>query len=289
MLVLPMRSPTPSPTRHLDTLSPPSRSKRDESPQTSELRQRVAGAMLSVMPSSRPPTPKRPKLSLQTAIPSVSTSQGRRPSLNLATADLESPTGRNTYANTRDAPPPTPSSTIKPHIDFPAPALSIPETGAPPATLARSEQVSPFAHEDPYVLPIGTRSILRNSPLSKRHLSGVSTRTPRRIFPPVKRVGFEENPVEVIPTPVIETLEEGADSEPQPHEAREERKAAIEAEDGHASAGSRRSKREWIWRPMPEDVLIGKGNEHAPTGGDKRPEAEGLSPDDAMENHDFCE
>ncbi|KAL9128649.1 MAG: hypothetical protein Q9217_002709 [Psora testacea] len=279
MLVLPMRSPTPSPTRHIDAFSPSSRSKLEDSPHTSELRQRVGGAMLSVKPSTQAPTPKRPKLSLQTALPSPSTPRNRRPSLNLATVDLEAPTACNTYANSSDAPPPTPSSEIKPYIDFPTSSIPISAVSTPPASSIKPGHISPFPHEAPYILPIGTHSILRNSPLPKRLLSATSARAPKRMFPPIKRVAFQDKPAEVIPPPIIEEAsEEDADSEPRSDEVREMRKEAIKAEDGHSIVYiRRRKKREWVWRPMPDDAFVGDSSFQADAEGDLRLIAGGSS------------
>ncbi|KAL9640767.1 MAG: hypothetical protein Q9164_000082 [Protoblastenia rupestris] len=195
----------------------------------------------------------------------LSTSLNRRPSLNLMTPLRESPTLHNTYANSFDAPPPIPSSPMKPYIDFPTPSTSINAANTPATSWITPGHISPFPHEVPYVLPIGTCSILRNSPLRKRHLSAASTRNPKRIFPPVKRVIFQDESAEVIPTPVIESSDDEADEDSVLDERHGERKAVIEAEDRHLSADHSRSKRrrEWIWRPMPYGALDEGDNDDA--------------------------
>ena len=242
MLVLPMRSQEPSPSRQSRdcyTTTLPARH-RESSPQTTELRRQIAGAMMSIMPSTRPSAPKRPKLSLQTAL---------APSLNLPPSATESPTVRNTQVNAFDPPPPTPSSAIQPQIHFPT---------FPPTTLAPSSAThSPYPQDAPYVLPLGTHSILRNSPLPKRHLSATSARSARRMFPPVKRVSFAEKLAEIAPTPVIEDPSDTELDAPATEAEQRRRREVIEAEDGHATPmqGRRKRRREWVWRPMEDDVL----------------------------------
>ncbi|KAL2046788.1 hypothetical protein N7G274_000806 [Stereocaulon virgatum] len=243
MLVLPMRSPEPSPSRQSrDTYtSPLPASHRESSPQTFELRRQLAGAMLSVMPSTTPSAPKRPKLSLQTSIAPT-----------LATSTTESPTLRNTKANSFEGPPPTPSSTIQPQIQFP----SFPTTLAP-----SSATHSPYSHDAPYILPIGTHSILRNSPLPKRLHSATSARG-RRMFPPVKRVSFKESLVEVAPIPVIDDASDDEAHASSTEEEHRRRREIIKAQDGHATPihGKRKRRRDWVWRPMEDDVLASYRN-----------------------------
>ena len=75
------------------------------------------------------------------------------------------------------------------------------------------------------------------------------------MFPPVKRVAFHEGLAENIPTPVIEESE--TDADPSTEDEHQRRREIIEAEDGHSSSGQgrRKRRREWIWRPMDDDVL----------------------------------
>ncbi|KAG8531089.1 uncharacterized protein KY384_004446 [Bacidia gigantensis] len=235
-------SPTPSPTRQPTALSPSHSSPRSESPETIELRKQVADTMISVLPATRP---LRPKLSLQTTLPPASTSNLK---LDLVT-DAKSPTARSTSASTFDAPPPTPASAIQPRVEFP-PTLALPS----PSKSRPGQSVS-LRCDAPYILALGSRSILRNSPLPKRHLSATSSSRPhKRMFFPTKRVTFKENLTETIPTPVIETSEDEVVEESGTEQEREERRATIETEDGHPNRSAKRSRgRDWIWRPMPED------------------------------------
>ncbi|KAL9065965.1 MAG: hypothetical protein Q9161_007880 [Pseudevernia consocians] len=240
-----MRSQDPSPSRQnngsYNTPLPVRHS--DSSPQTSELRKQVAGAMLSVMPSTRSAAPKRPKLSLQTStLPSPAVQ--RSAAATSLSACTEYPVIRNTHADVFDAPPPTPTSAIQ--IPFPSSST----------TSFAFPGISPFHNDAPYILPIGTHSILRNSPLPRRHVSAASARAPRRMFPPVKRVAFQERLVEFMPTPVVEGL---SDTEVETSSTEDDHKRGrkvIEAEDGHSvSVHGRRKKRDWVWRPMEDDVL----------------------------------
>ena len=246
MILLPMRSQDQSPSRQSnDSYSPslPPRL-RDSSPHTSELRKQVAGTLLSVTPSMRPAAPKRPKLSLQTSILPVPAVQRGVASLSAST---ESPTIRITNANILDALPPTPTSAIPPQVHFPPSSTS---SSAMPG-------ISPFHNDAPYTLPIGTHSILRNSPLPRRHVSAASTRVPRRMFPPVKQVTFQERLVEFMPTPVTEGLSDTEVETCSTEDDHKRRREVIEAEDGHSTpVHRRRKKRDWVWRPVEDDVLI---------------------------------
>jgi hypothetical protein len=78
------------------------------------------------------------------------------------------------------------------------------------------------------------------------------------MFPPVKRVTFQEKLVEVVPTP---SIEDSSDLEPdiEPTEDEHQRRMEeIQAEDGHAIPihGRRKRRREWVWRPLSDDILI---------------------------------
>lgn len=202
--------------------------------------------MLSVMPSTRPAAPKRPKLSLQTstlAAPALP----RSAAVIGISASAESPTNRNTHANAFDAPPPTPTSAIQPQVHFPSSSTT---------TSSAFPGVSPFHNDAPYILPIGTHSVLRNSPLPRRHVSAASNRAPRRMFPPVKRVAFPERLVEFMPTPVIEELSDSEVETSSSEDDHKRRREVIEAEDGHSTpVHGRRKRRDWIWRPVEDDVL----------------------------------
>lgn len=82
------------------------------------------------------------------------------------------------------------------------------------------------------------------------------------MFSPVKRVAFQEKLVELVPTPSIEASPDDSEAEaeadlPSTDAEHQRRREVIEAEDGHATAvqGRRKRRREWIWRPMEDDVL----------------------------------
>ena len=202
--------------------------------------------MLSAMPSTRPAAPTRPKLSLQTSklvSPAVQWSAAV-PGLS---ASADSPTMRNPFANVFDAPPPTPTSALQPQVHFPSSSTSSPAFSG----------VSSFHYDAPYILPIGTHSILRNSLLPRRPMSAASTRAPRRMFPPMKRVRFREMLVEFVPTPVVEGYSD-TETEISPTEGdHEERRKVIETEDGHSSShyhGRRRKRQDWVWRPAEDEI-----------------------------------
>ena len=77
------------------------------------------------------------------------------------------------------------------------------------------------------------------------------------MFPPVKRVSFAEKLVEIAPTPIIEDLSDTEPDAPATEAEQRRRREVIEAEDGHATPmqGRRKRRREWVWRPMEDDVL----------------------------------
>lgn len=254
MILLPMRSQEPSPSRQSNNsynTSLPARH-RDSSPHTSELRKQVAGAMLSVIPSARPAAPKRPKLSLQTStLPSPALQ--RSAAVTGLSASTDSPTIRSTHANDFDAPPPTPTSAIQPQIHFPTSTTT--SSAFPGISLLHSDA--------PYILPIGTHSILRNSPLPRRHVSAATNRAPRRMFLPVKRVAFQERLVEYMPTPVIEGLPDTEVEASSTEEDHKRRREIIEAEDGRSTPVDRRLKRrDWMWSEvLASHDLVSVGND----------------------------
>lgn len=77
------------------------------------------------------------------------------------------------------------------------------------------------------------------------------------MFPPVKRVSFPEKLVDVAPTPIIEDPSDTELDAPATEAEQRRRREVIEAEDGHATPmqGRRKRRREWVWRPMEDDVL----------------------------------
>lgn len=64
--------------------------------------------------------------------------------------------------------------------------------------------------------------------------------------------------VEVIPTPVVEYASDSEVDTVLTEEEQRRRREIIEVEDGHAKlvGGRRKRRREWIWRPLEDDILI---------------------------------
>ena len=257
MLVLPSRlhhqtkEPCPKTSTSMVQTSQDSQSSSRSQDQKSD-------AMLSVMPSVRPTTSKRPKLSLQTSpsLPSRS-----KPALNLSFI-TDSPTIRNTHVNAFELPLPQQSSysrgseVASPH---PQPTPLSTQSGSLSSTPSHT---SPFPVTTPYVLPLCARSILRNSPLPRRHASATSARAPRKMFPPIKRVVFHDQLEETIPTPILDGSSDSSDSDSSDKRSRtdeeiKQRRAIIEEEDGSATPvhGRRKRRREWVWRPLEDDIL----------------------------------
>ena len=76
------------------------------------------------------------------------------------------------------------------------------------------------------------------------------------MFPPVKRVAFPERLLEIMPTPVIEEFSDSEVDTSPTEDDHKRRRELIEAEDGHSTPVHRRRKRrDWIWRPVEDDVL----------------------------------
>lgn len=209
-------------------------------------------------------SPKRPKLSLQTStLPLPPTPPSTNPlSLTLST---HSPTVRNTYSNAFQAPTVTPSRAPR---DFPRLSkLELPSSSHRSST---SESSAERSTAFPYHLPIGARSILRNSPLPPRIVSASSARTPKRMFPPVKRVVFSEPLVQWIPTPILDESDSSSDtnSNHRSHHPKRTRMASRDEEEGRAPTdsdepdepedmpstpvqGGRKRRREWVWTLAP--------------------------------------
>ena len=76
------------------------------------------------------------------------------------------------------------------------------------------------------------------------------------MFPPVKRVTFQERLVEIMPTPVIEGSSDTEVESLSTEDDHKRRREIIEAEDGHSTpVHGRRKRRDWVWRPVENDVL----------------------------------
>ena len=92
------------------------------------------------------------------------------------------------------------------------------------------------------------------------------------MFSPTKRVAFQERLVEFVPTPVIEGVSDNELETSSSEDEHKRRREVIEAEDGHSTPiQGRRKKREWVWRPVEDDILtshdrvmLGDNNETTP-------------------------
>lgn len=160
----------------------------------------------------------RPKLTLQTtSLPRTFGSSTTGLSLSFAAAGA-SPTVRNTFKNAYDVVSPS-SATVSPSkATATASASTITSTSTSASTSTSSHRfntgkpISPYIHHPPtnhpfnyrpYQLPLGVRSILRNSPLepSRRRSGSISAGTSgpsgtRRIFFPAKKTVSYRYPLE---------------------------------------------------------------------------------------------
>ncbi|MCJ1466940.1 hypothetical protein MMC07_005562 [Pseudocyphellaria aurata] len=218
------------------------------------------------MPSVEPPTPRRPKLSLQTFAAVSSAAEKTRTNLTGCTG-TETPVRTNTYADGL-APSHSATSCILQIQDAslqacPDDQVTPPSSSSSSATSSSSGHTSPFPMSAPYSLPIGARSILRNSPLPRKHLSVASTRMNRRMFTPVKRVTFREILDDIIPARAVDDSSDSDCGEKRPRatfervEISETQSTKCVEEVAFSIPSSRRRKRrrEWVWRPWDNDVL----------------------------------
>ncbi|SLM33375.1 hypothetical protein LPUS_01858 [Lasallia pustulata] len=213
---------------------------------------------LSMMSSSQPPA-KRPKLSVQTSMLPLSLGHKSTTALTLSIA-TDTPTVSNTYANAFDVPPihePKEPARLTRHERPISPPSSTSSTSS--TTTSSSRYTSPFPASIPYTVPMTARSILRNSPLPRRHLSATSARTPKIMFPPVKRVMFHDRLEELIPTPIVDELSDNDTSEDNEDPLvaqREDRGDASEGDDVPSTPvqGRRKRRREWVWTLGPIEV-----------------------------------
>ncbi|PYH84306.1 hypothetical protein BO82DRAFT_277126 [Aspergillus uvarum CBS 121591] len=133
----------------------------------------------------------RPKLTLQTSsLPLTFGTSSTSLSLSLVAGSTASPTVRNTFKNAYDVTAPV-SATASPSSKFPSHRFSKPS--------------SPYTTHNPYQLPMGVRSILRNSPLEpscRRRSTSVATNgttgapATRRVFFPAKKQVSYRYPLE---------------------------------------------------------------------------------------------
>lgn len=153
-------------------------------------------AMLSVMTPSQPFIPRRPKLSLQTALPPAPISQIQHQTNLDLRSDNASPTVQNTYSNAFDVPLSISSLPACFRVEcFPH------HVNTDSTIKTESSHAPPFHQNVPYAMAIGTKSILRNSPIPRPYLHA---RRPR-IFPTIKRVSFRTDVTpEIIPTQEVD-------------------------------------------------------------------------------------
>ncbi|KAI4277907.1 MAG: hypothetical protein L6R38_005348 [Xanthoria sp. 2 TBL-2021] len=241
----------------------------------------TAGAMISIMPTPRPLTPKRPKLSLQTSTISTlpASKQSRTALSNLSNAVNSPTTYRNTYENAFEPDPSTPVSSkplpdeaftqIRP-VQRPSPQTSLSTSSI---STVSSGSNSPFASAAPYIVALGARSILRNSPLPRRHTTHLSNRPAKRMFHPAKRVSFPETLVEMIPTPVLSesdvSIEDPVTDEGFSKDLsagfKPKRMDEIDNVPSPSSGPGRRKRRsrDWISRPIEDDASPTLAKEHS--------------------------
>ncbi|KAL8688849.1 MAG: hypothetical protein Q9218_005338 [Villophora microphyllina] len=250
------------------------------------------------MPTPRPLTPKRPKLSLQTSaatIPPISsrawTASSNAPSI------VESPTSfRKDLADISEVAPSTPVS-ARPRTeeafaqlrqpDRPSPQHSLSSSSISTISTVSSGPSSPFPNTAPYTLSMGARSILRNSPLPRRPILHVSNRPPKRMFQPIRRVTFHENMIEWIPTPIISEAEASTEDNVDDIMASSETTASPTAEASSRTKSilsspikgrRKRRGRDWIWRPMDDESSPVYGvNQHLPATASSAPAVQGLT------------
>ena len=158
-----------------------------------------ASATLPLESGLFPPSPlhmppsKRPKLSLQTSqLPTTYASSASTTSNSVVGLSTTTPTTLNTFSNTFDlAIRPSPNSATTSPASF---------------HLRTKPAASPLRRSQPYSLnlPLGVRSILKNSRLAKDYRgsslsASASPRTGRRVFfPPAKKVSFQTIDEEIV-------------------------------------------------------------------------------------------
>ncbi|KAL8730268.1 MAG: hypothetical protein Q9166_004151 [cf. Caloplaca sp. 2 TL-2023] len=232
--------------------------------------------MTSIMPTPRPLTPKRPKLSLQTSTISTlpATKQSRTALSNLSSV-VDSPTTyRNTYENAFEATPSTPLS-AKPlpgqaFTPFRQPSIPSPQASHSSSSISTvsSGPSSPFANAAPYTVALGSRSILRNSPLPRRHTTNLSARSAKRMFHPVKRVSFPETLVEMIPTPVLSDQDHGTEDtisdETVSDESKQQKMDELDDIRSRGPGRRKRRDRDWISRPIDDESSPIQAQEQPP-------------------------
>ncbi|KAL8710300.1 MAG: hypothetical protein Q9220_005070 [cf. Caloplaca sp. 1 TL-2023] len=223
------------------------------------------------MPTPRPLTPKRPKLSLQTSsLPLLPPNAQSRTALAAPSSAVDSPTTyRNTTRNAFEVPPSTPVS-ANPGKDEASTELGQVQRPSPQTTSSTSSistisssSSSPLTHSTPYMLGLGARSILRNSPLPKRHITTMSNRPPKRMFQPIKRVSFPDEFIEMIPSPILHNVDspvvdmaiQASPLRPQTEAIGTQTLKELDNEQPASPRGRpRRRGRDWIFRPTNDEA-----------------------------------
>ncbi|KAE8158314.1 hypothetical protein BDV40DRAFT_276096 [Aspergillus tamarii] len=193
MLLAPMQPPTshypPSeagPTASQTTM-PTASSQTSPCPSTVS-HSNLSCSLSSNVTSNRRPT-MRPKLTLQTtSLPLTFGTSSTGLSLSLATGPTASPTVRNTFKNAYE-------------VAVPSSATASPSRSS---NHRFSKPSSPYTTNSPYQLPLGVKSILRNSPLEPtcRRRGSVAANGPnggpssRRVFFPAKKQVSYRQPLE---------------------------------------------------------------------------------------------
>lgn len=149
-------------------------------------------------PSSHRSITSRPKLTLQTtSLPLTFGSSTTGLSRSFNASSTASPTVRNTFKNAYDVT--SPSTTTSPSKGPSSLRLNTTNTSKPisPYVHHSNQNTSSFSYRSPYTLPLGVRSILRNSPLegaSRRRSGSISAGASgpggagaRRVFFPAKK------------------------------------------------------------------------------------------------------
>ncbi|MCJ1403980.1 hypothetical protein MMC11_007204 [Xylographa trunciseda] len=210
---------------------------------------------VSILPLPRLSIPKRPKLSLQTSTIPQPFAPRSANALSISHSS-DSPTLRNTCENALRATPAASSSAQMLEVSAqPSRPRGFSEFHPSSSSPLSSTETSPSI---PYYLPIGARSILRNSPLPPRYVTATSTRTPHRMFPPVKRVVFHEKLEELMPTPIVEETSETSDTDSDSSASGHKRGRVSDPHEHNDSddledmpstpiSGRCKRRREWVW------------------------------------------
>ncbi|KAI9795245.1 MAG: hypothetical protein M1835_006141 [Candelina submexicana] len=210
---------------------------------------------------STPRLAKRPKLSLEISSTSTPRTFGKsNTALTLNTVCASSPSLHNTYTNAYET-----------------------QTSDPPLSPSSRQRTTPqrrhntYNRTAPYHQPLGIRGILRNSPLNRQIRSATLSRTPRRLFPRVKKVTYATPLSEDIQTtkyvaahfelldeiggngieaPVRENQQGAPNSSPSEHEGTgSDQDIILEAPKAPVVKRKRR-QRNWIWTlgPIAKDT-----------------------------------